>query len=361
MKKAGIWLLGILLIVSMSGCGGCKKKEAKKKEPVNKEKTAKPEEITLKNDHKGEMVSNLTGEWIKKEKGTRRPVAVMLNNIQAACPQTGISKAGVIYEAPVEGAITRLMGIFEDYDDLKKIGSVRSCRNYYISYAKEFDAIYAHIGESSFARPVLSSGVLDHLSGTESIGNTVYYRTSDRKAPHNTYTSFEGLSKGIEQKGYRTDYEKDHTPHYQFAKEGQTVSLKDGAEAKRVSVGYRINHPYFVYDDESGLYSRFQYGAEQIDDETGKQLKCTNIILQYSDNTMYDSYCLNIDTTSGGEGKFITGGKAIDVTWKKESQWGRTIYYDKDGKEITLNPGKTWVCIVLNSQKDAVEISAKTE
>lgn len=356
MKKTGIWLLCILLAISMTGC---KKKEQKKQE-TKKKTEQKAEEITLKNEHEGQMISGLTGEWIDEEKGKRRPIAVMLNNIQAACPQTGISKAGVVYEAPVEGAITRLMGIFEDYDDLTKIGSVRSCRNYYISYAKEFDAIYAHVGESSFARPVLKSGILDHLSGTESVGNVVYYRTRDRRAPHNTYTSFEGLKKGIEQKDFRTEYEEDHKPHYQFANAAQPVTLSDGVSAERVATGYRVNHPWFEYDEKTGLYSRFQYGGKQIDDMTGEQLTCSNILLQYSRHSMYDSQCLNIDTTSGGEGKFITRGKAIDITWKKDSQWGRTVYCDKDGNEITLNPGKTWVCIILSSQKDEVEIKSNT-
>ena len=64
------------------------------------------------------MKSYLTGEYVSPAIGQRRPVAVMLNNIQAAVPQAGIANAGVVYEAPVEGGITRLMGIFEDYDNL---------------------------------------------------------------------------------------------------------------------------------------------------------------------------------------------------------------------------------------------------
>ena len=44
--------------------------------------------------------------------------------------QNGISYASVIYEAPVEGRITRLMALFEDYDDLTTIGPVRSSRDY---------------------------------------------------------------------------------------------------------------------------------------------------------------------------------------------------------------------------------------
>lgn len=55
--------------------------------------------------------SYLTGLDVPESEGRVRPVAVMLNNIKQGCPQSGIANAGVVYEAPVEGDITRLMGI----------------------------------------------------------------------------------------------------------------------------------------------------------------------------------------------------------------------------------------------------------
>lgn len=69
---------------------------------------------------------------------------------------------------------------------------------------------------------------------------------------------------------------------------------------------------------------------------------------------------------AGGAGKYITNGKAIDITWKKDSvnyddpfaneNFGVTHYYDANGNEITLNQGKTWVCIILDSYSDSVAI-----
>ena len=43
---------------------------------------------------------------------------------------------------------------------------------------------------------------------------------------------------------------------------------------------------------------------------------------------------------------FITGGKAEDITWKKDGEFGITHYYDASGNEIVLTPGKTWICVV---------------
>ena len=50
--------------------------------------------------------------------------------------------------------------------------------------------------------------------------------------------------------------------------------------------------------------------------------------------------------TGSGNGWFITNGKAEKITWKKDQKKGRTTYLDKSGKEIVLNQGKTWVCII---------------
>ena len=57
-----------------------------------------------------------------------------------------------------------------------------------------------------------------------------------------------------------------------------------------------------------------------------------------------------------GNGTYITSGKAIDVTWIKDDPWGVTKYRDGNGDEIKLNPGKTWVLIVLDNYTDETEI-----
>lgn len=366
MRIGRLLAAAVVMGVMLSGCG----KEAVKQEPAKAAvEEAAPEEETTQEEteaptieqetavsREGQMQSYLTGEWVDQAIGNRRPVAVMLNNIKAAVPQCGISNAGVVYEAPVEGGLTRLMGIFEDYDQLGKIGSVRSARNYYIYYALEFDAFYAHFGQAAYALKLLDMDRVNNLSGLSGIGSTVYYRTKDRKAPHNAYASADGIKAGIEKLGYEQNHGADYKGHYQFAADGESV-VPDGAAAAVIKPGYSINKPWFEYNASDGLYYRFQYGGMQTDEMNGKQLAYKNIILQncswgYFDSSQY----LNINTQSGGAGKFATNGKVIDITWKKESEFGPTRYYNAAGEEIRLNQGKTWVCIILNSSAGQVEI-----
>ncbi|WP_373214936.1 DUF3048 domain-containing protein [Ruminococcus sp. 5_1_39BFAA] len=303
----------------------------------------------------GNMVkSYLTGENVPESIGRRRPIAFMMGNDINGAPQSGIGNAGVVYEAPVEGGITRLMSIIEDYDSLEKIGSIRSCRDYYLYYANEFNAIYSHYGQAAYALPFLDQHVIDNLNGLN-LGNT-YFRTSDRQAPHNAYTNASYLAQGIASLGYSQSYKPEYTGHYVFAADGTETTLDAGTAANVVHLdNFSDNHPWFEYNAETKKYSRFQFGGAHVDELTGQQLTCDNIILQYSAYQPYDQNgYLNVDTISGGQGKFITRGKAVDIRWEKDAVWGVTHYYDANEQEIQLNPGKTWVEIVQNDKIGSV-------
>jgi hypothetical protein len=332
--------------------------------------------LTASAEESTEMVrSFLTGKLVPESIGRTRPVAIMLNNIYDALPQSGIANAEVVYEAPVEGGITRLMGVFEDYQDIERIGSVRSCREYYVYFAQEFNAIYLHYGQAWYALELLWSDLTSNLSGLEDAGygegDVTYYRVDDFPSPHNVYTNYDMIQAGIKFRGYSTDYSDSYLAqdgHYQFAADDDPVLLENGEDATYVSPGYEYNRAYFLYDEETGKYTRYQFDDTQIDKMTGNPLKYDNIIMQYCSWTNYedtDSY-LNIDVLTGGSGKYITRGKAIDITWRKDNadasdpfadgNFQPTHYYDSDGNEITLNQGKTWVCIVLDTSADNVVI-----
>lgn len=348
----------------MLSVSGCKKKEKEPSEPsihTSRDVTQEPEVTPSETENplpEGMMESYLSGGLVTQEVGQRRPVAVMLNNIRDAVPQTGIAQADVVYEAPVEGNITRLMGVFENYDNLEKIGSVRSCREYYLFFAQEFEAIYAHYGQAIYAKPFLEEDFIQNLSGLEKYSKDIFYRTTDRVAPHNAYTSFQGIQKGIEDYGYDQEHSTGYQGHYLFADMDAEENLDGGVSANAVHFNcYATNKPWFEYDAESRNYKRFQYDGPQIDDADGQQLTYDNLLVQYHSYKPYDQNgYLNIDAISGGKGKFITHGKAIDIRWEKDAVWGVTHYFDESNQEIHLNRGKTWVSIVLDDKIDEIVI-----
>ncbi|MBO6149355.1 MAG: DUF3048 domain-containing protein [Lachnospiraceae bacterium] len=315
----------------------------------------------LPRETKGDKVrSYLSGKWVDKEKGERRPVAIMLNNIKEAQPMSGVSRADVLYECVVEGGLTRMMGLFEDYDDLDKIGSVRSCRNYFVYYALEFDAIYCHYGQSAYAMPLLKQDFVDNLSGLSSEGDIVYYRSTDRVAPHNAYASAKGIKKGIEVMGYDPKYRPGYRGKFTFAYDGETIvpDSADSYSAVHVEPGYLINKPWFEYNADDGKYYRYEYEEPQIDGETEEQLAVDNIILQYSSwERVDDKDYLGFDCHMGGMMTYVTHGKARDGIWMRfDGDEGAVRYFDSEGKEIVLNQGKTWVLIIQDTMGDKVVV-----
>ena len=361
-KKLHIIILPIiaaLLLIAFTSCTS-KKTDPVQEETTKQETSAAPivieDETEAEEDIPDERVevdgkirSYLTGEMVDVSKANRRPVAVMMSNDKQALPQYGINRADVVYEAPVEGVMVRYMAIFEDYDDLERIGSVRSCRTYYTYFAREWDAIYAHYGQSTFALPYLKN--VDNINGIEGIGGKAFYRSKDKKAPHNAYTSGERLNNTIKELGYRTEYDSNYEGHFLFNKPNKNAAPENGFSAIKIVPGYPYNEPWFEYNQNDGLYYRYQYNDKHMGNEA--QIAVKNIILQYSPVAHYASTdYLNINVHEQSYGFFITEGKASPVTVKKDGEFGVTHYYYNDGTEIKLNTGKTWICII-NSAKFA--------
>ena len=76
------------------------------------------------------------------------PVAVMIENSAAGRPQYGLQVANIVYEAPVEGSITRFMAIFNDVIPTR-VEPVRSARIYYIKMQQPYDCAFVHYGGPS--------------------------------------------------------------------------------------------------------------------------------------------------------------------------------------------------------------------
>ena len=78
----------------------------------------------------------------------QRITSVMVNNIVAARPQRGLSKADILFEIKVEGGITRFMPVFTDYKTIGEIGPVRSGRDQFFRLILPWQALYIHEGQS---------------------------------------------------------------------------------------------------------------------------------------------------------------------------------------------------------------------
>lgn len=375
MRKRGGFLLGVMVILMCSLIAGCANREERRPREEEEESIGPSEIETLKpvkrpketalpspavtptpNPHKGEEKSRLTGAWVDKKKAGKRPYAIMLNNIKEANPQWGIKDAAILYEALVEGGITRFMGIYEDFTD-ERIGSVRSARHYYTSIADEYHAIMVHYGETKYAKKKRLQLKVDNLSGTESIGSMVFYRDKKIKAPHNAFTNGKKISKGATEKGYSRKY-KGKASHFYFYE--KDTNLKNAKKAFKVTLDFSsYTKPYFIYHKEDKLYYRYQFGKEHKDAKTGRQLAYKNLIIQFVREWNIDKngyQTMDLEDASG-KGIYITNGSAADITWTKKEAGKEMAYYNQSGKVLSINPGNTYIAIFPDNRK--VTISEK--
>jgi hypothetical protein len=324
--------------------------------PTNEPTIAPTGEAAEAASHEGEMRSYLTGLWVPEDIGQKRPIAFVFNNFKSVSNQSGIEEADIVYEALVEGGITRLLGIGEHYTG-DRIGSSRSARHYFVSVADEYDAIYIHYGETKYAAAKFDELGVDDIDGTSGIGDTVFYRDKSIKPPHNAFASSEGILKGIEKKGFETKYSEGYQPHFSFYE--KDTDLISGTAVNKITLDFSsYTEPYFEYNSKDKLYYRFQFGGPHIDTVTGNQLAFKNLIVQFVKEWNIDKngYQTMDFADASGKGYYITNGKMIPITWKKKEADSFMRYYNEAGEELTINPGKTFVTLFPNNRTEDVVI-----
>lgn len=305
----------------------------------------------------GMVRSKLTNEWVSAEIGALRPLAVMVPNDKSALPHYNLSKADILYECLVEGEITRLMAIYGDWTNLERVGNIRSCRDYYVYWAFEWDAIYVHAGGPFYIDEVISRRDTNNINALVAPSG-VFFRSSDRSAPQNLYLNGEDIAAEAQRLGYEMTPRSGYCDknHFQFADNSNPNTLEEYGSATAnatkidLSNAYPITQTWFEYNVEDGLYYRFQKpsGGAHMDAATDAQLAFKNVLVQFTYHEVRDEngYLAFQCGDTSRDGWYFTNGKGIHVNWKKTSDYGATRYYDDNGKEITLNTGKTMICIV---------------
>ena len=315
----------------------------------------------------GMVRSALTNEWITEEQSEARPIAVMMPTDREAQPQYGIGNADVLYEVMEEGNISRQLAVIDNWQELDKIGNVRSCRLYYIPIAMEWDPIMVHFGGVYFMRDRVMQSDFNNITGTYSDGTPetpargagAFFRSDDKAAPHNAYVSANSLNKQIDKLGYSLTHRDEYYDPNHFVFSNETVKLDEvegltvvDANVVDLSDVFPVTKSKLTYNEEDGLYYKELHGKEQIDAVTGEQLAFTNVIIQnaYYEHVIeptgpskYLTFQMHDNTR---DGYYITGGKAIPITWSKvEGDYSPTKYYDDNGDEIQINTGKTYIAI----------------
>jgi hypothetical protein len=290
----------------------------------------------------------LTGRPVSAAVAARHPIAVMVDDLRAARPQSGFSAASVVWQAPAEGGIPRYMMIFQDQIP-KSIGPVRSSRYYYIAWAAEWHAVYAHVGGSPQALATLAAqgnGQLVYNADQFRWGGTYFHRITQRFAPHNVYTEGKTLWKLATRLGAK------NTPMKAVWHFAPDAPLEARPKGGTIAVAYPQNAIKYTYDRTTNTYLRSVTGEpKEIDASTGQRVAPKNVVIMLmSFGPLNDGHPnkhrLEAKVVGSGKAWIATNGQTIVGSWKKKSLTAPTLFYDKNGEQVTLTIGQTFVQVM---------------
>ena len=291
---------------------------------------------------------------IVDEYSNERPIAVMIDNNVGNSSQAGLQESYINYEIIVEGGLTRIMAIYKDRK-VDPIGPVRSARHYFLDYAMEHDAVYAHYGWSPYAERDIKNLDINNINGMTDGG--IFARDASLPAPHNVFTTTSRIRNYFSNKNYDTETNNWKVLNYSytdvdFATVGQDEALEtqtnDAKVANKVSMTYSNNQiRSYTYDENNEYYLRFMNNSPHLDRISKQQLNYKNIIIMKVNNKTIDNEGRqDLETTGTGEGYYITNGYAIPIKWSKDSRSSKTVYTYDNGEEIRVNDGNTFIQIV---------------
>ena len=339
----------------------------------------------------------------------QRITAVMVNNIVAARPQRGLSKADILFEIKVEGGITRFMPVFTDYKAIGEVGPVRSGRDQFFRLILPWQALYIHEGQSVVMQQYgidFSYGNLnnnDGANGYRDYGRVNWagksYNNGTLALEHTMYTNSDNIQEYIDDNkvdmnktynstffnfvDYRLGTTRDLSNSIDSAysdKYGPVVG--DGEYVEIVhSQSYKTR---FIYDSASNTYKMQQnYSDGQWRDTVdeaadNKVLTFPNVIVLYTDIHTYPGHektdLQYVEYAWGGIGYYCYGGKCEKIYWQKGTPLEalRLYYLTEDGQcsdtPVEINTGKSYVAVTdvdfagnfVHSKLDGVDLSSAT-
>lgn len=281
------------------------------------------------------------------------PFGVMVENNIEAWPLSGPAKANLVFEAPVEGSITRLFLLFDASTAVDRIGPVRSARPYYVELAESIGSLYAHVGGSP-ASLALISKLADFRDLNEFSNGQFFWRSPGRSAPHNVYTSTDELRKAAEQKSFVV---KDFRP-WEYVDDIASTQPSEPDVADIVIPYEGAYKASWHYDPETRIYTRSQNDVLQKD-EDGSVVTARNVVVLLTAARVLDGEGrLDLRTTGSGEARIFHDGKASKAFWKRRD--GQMMTFESvDGLDVPLARGTTWISF-LTSPAAFARVTADT-
>lgn len=306
------------------------------------------------------VAAPLSGRLVTPDVARRHVIAVMVDDHPDARPQSGLASASVVWQAPAEGGIPRYMMLFQDTLP-GDVGPIRSARSYFVAWAAEWKALYAHVGGSPQALSTLKTygnGKYVYDANQFSWGS-YFWRIHTRIAPHNVYTDGAHLRSLAARRGAKDGA---ISSPWRFAED---LQLRFRPTGGRITVRYLFNTIVYDYDRASNAYLRTVSGeGKQHDADTGARIAPKNVIVMVVHfeplNDGSHKGRLGADILGTGTAWIATNGQTIKGTWKKTSTTKPTEFFDGTGRRVTLTVGQTFIEVMPSASDVSIKDGTKS-
>jgi hypothetical protein len=279
------------------------------------------------------LVSPFTGEPVK----SLGPVlAVKIDNIVFARPQTGLNSADIIYVIPVEGGLSRFMAIFSSHIP-PVIGPVRSARQDDIELLRQFGRpAFAFSGAQPNLLPVVERTRIVNLYAGRVAG---YYRNSSRMAPYNLYADTKTLLAEAKKAS------KAHSIGFTFG-----PAPRGGRAIRSKTISYPAASFTFTWSRARKHWLVWIDGARGETTE-GHQLAPATVVIQYTTITtsVFKEEGLrppDAVTVGHGTALVLRGGRAYVAQWSRPNRNRGTTFTTGKGQPMNFARGQVWVVLV---------------
>ena len=291
------------------------------------------------------LVSPFTGEPVSR---LGPVIAVKIDNIVNARPQTGLQDADIVYVLPVEGGLSRFLAVYSSHLP-PVIGPVRSAREDDLELLRQFGKpAFAYSGAAPHLLPFVERApIVDLYAGLPSVA-PAYYRYDGRVAPYNLYASSPALLADAKGASAARDI------GFRF---GPVPPSAAGAPvaAAGYSAGYSASSFTFRWSARAARWLVWMDGSPAMVSSVGptaaeSQLGAPTIIIQHtvirtSRFLEYGKPPPYAQSTGSGTAVVLRGGKAYTVHWSRPSAGGGTSYTLPSGARMTFAPGQVWVVL----------------
>jgi Protein of unknown function (DUF3048) N-terminal domain/Protein of unknown function (DUF3048) C-terminal domain len=292
-----------------------------------------------------QLLSPFTGEPVS----ALGPVlAVKIDNIVYARPQTGLTRADIVYVLPVEGGLSRFLAIFSSHFP-PVIGPVRSARADDLQLLAQFGRpAFAFSGAQPQLQPVVEHARIVNLYAGVVGG---YYRNYNRIAPYNLYARTRQLL--AEARGAS----KAHNIGFTFG----PPPASGGKRTRSLSVSYPAASFRFTWDGARGRWLVWMDGQRAATTE-GPQLSAPTVVIQYT--TVATSHYLEegrrppfAETVGSGSATVLRNGEAYAAHWSRRGPNAGTTFTTGDGKPMNFARGQVWIVLVGKGSRNWADMA----